>query len=226
MKNIVLILIAFCFMLGCHSEKRENAIESEVVLDSMASNSKEIEVSDERVFIDFPIPELDAIFPYFETSGAVSDAPSARFYNPIDSGIFVFYSLFDKPNKGKKLQSYLPIGTLITHTYRKPGYGWSEEDKDQTFILLNLNEGIIKIGKSIQIGSSYEDLTKEIGEPIYQNDSSFVFLGKNKVVGQFDFKNGQVESLIYGRFNLGDEVFDMDSASLKVIIEEKLKPRN
>lgn len=179
----------------------------------------------ENEFMDFPIPELDSIFPYFETSGAVSYSPSQQFYNPTDSGIFVFYTLFDKQKMDRSRYSFdgAQIGTLTTHTYRKPGYGWSETDKDQTFILLYLYGRPLKVGKSIRTGISFEELTHELGKPVYQVDSSFVFLGKNKVVGSFHFQNGRLASFLYGRYNLTNEIFKMDSLSRKNIIEGLLK---
>jgi hypothetical protein len=196
-----------------------------VRLENKEIKSNTPELNAEKKFIDYPIPELDSIFPFFETSGAVENSPSEKYFNPTDSGIFVFYTLFDKTKMRNTKYSFdeINIGTLTTHTYRKPKYGWSETDKDQDFILLQLDGLPIKIGKSIQIGSSFEELTNELGKPIYQIDSSFVFLGKNKIIGQFNFKNGQLESLTYGRYNLTDDIFDVDSIARKEMIEEKLK---
>ncbi|MEM7659986.1 MAG: hypothetical protein AAF399_28000, partial [Bacteroidota bacterium] len=110
---------------------------------------------------------------------------------------FVFYTLFDKKQMRGSSYSFdeQNIGTLTTHTYRKPEYGWSETDKDQTFILLQLDGKPITIGESIQIGISPEELIHELGKPIYQSDSIFTFLGKNNIVGQFSFENGKLRSV-------------------------------
>ena len=203
-----------------HSKKEVNASTS----DSIISDPIPADIMMEDQFNDFPIPILDSIFPYFETSGAVSKSPSEKFYNPTDSGIFVFYTLFDKKKLLDSKYSFdeQHIGTLTTHTYRKPKYGWSETDQDQTFILLQLDGKPIKIGESIQVGISIEELNDELGKPIYQSDSTFTFLGKNKIVGQFSFKNGKLHSLTYGRYNLEDNIFMIDSESRKEIIEEIL----
>ncbi|WP_338759959.1 hypothetical protein WAF17_12650 [Bernardetia sp. ABR2-2B] len=133
------------------------------------------------------------------------------------------------------------MGYLTTHTYRKPKYGWSETDKDQTFILLRLEElpirrqkaitikqkvemeKAIRVGQQIEIGMSVENLKNELANPIYIEDSSFVFLGKNKIIGRFEVKNNKVKSITYGRFHLNDSIFDLDSIALRSVIEEKLE---
>ncbi len=203
----------------------ENGKAKRVEKDLNSSDLPEIKPGNS--FIEFPIPILDSIFQHFGTSGAVAYSPSKNFYNPTDSGIFVFYTLFDKHKLNKSKYSFEEqhIGTLTTHTYFKPKYGWSDKDKDQTFILLELDGRPIKIGKSIQIGMTLHELKSELGQPIYQVDSSFVFLGKNKVIGKFNFKNGLLESLTYGRFTLIDEIFTVDSLERKAIIEQKLKSK-
>lgn len=225
MKKIVSTYITVIFLISCTSNEQSKKRAISVKSDSIKSDAVLADKVIEDKFIDFPIPELDSIFPYFETSGAVANSPSERFYNPSDSGIFVFYTLFDKIKMGNTKYSFdeQHIGTLTTHTYRKPKYGWSETDKDQTFILLQLDGNPIKIGKSIQVGISLEELIDELGKPIYQSDSTFTFLGKNKIVGQFNFEDDKLGSLTYGRYNLTDDIFEIDSLSRKEIIEEKLK---
>ena len=212
--------------MSCQSGNESNEFNSKRRADSTISETlkKKDTIKNER-YIDFPIPELDSIFPYFETSGAVANSPSDKYYNPTDSGIFVFYTLFDQRKIKHSKYSFdeINIGILTTHTYRKPKYGWSETDNDQTFILLQIDEKTIKVGKSIQVGGSLVDLKMELGEPIYKTDSTFVFLGKNKMIGRFHIKNGLIESFSYGRFNLIDDIFEIDSLKRKEIIEEKLK---
>lgn len=194
--------------------------------DSTASVLNENESTLEEIrFFDYPIPSLDSILQYYETSGAVSNSPSARYFNPSDSGLYVYYSLFDKVKMKSGNYSFdeINIGTLTTHTFRKPLYGWSEKDKDQTFILLKSDGELLKIGKSIKVGSYTEELIKELGEPIYQIDSDLVFLGRNNVIGKFTIQNSIVKSFVYGRFNLPEKVFDTDSIKRREIIEGKLK---
>jgi len=224
MKKIGVIYFIVIFLVSCHSEEEQSGEISDVNLVSTEAVIENTDLVPKDQFIDFPIPDLDSIFPYFETSGVVSKSPSERYYNPTDSGIFVFYTLFDQKKIGNSKYSFdeKNIGTLTTHTYMKPKYGWSETDKDQTFILLQLNGQPIKIGKSIQIGMPFQELVSELGKPIFQADSTFTFLGKNKVVGQFVFEKEKLTSLTYGRFNLTDEIFELDSVSRQKIIEEKL----
>ena len=216
------------FLMSCGSTEHANKENDVVALDSSNSDTETVDTVVTGKFIDFPIPVLDSIFPYFETSGAVTTSPSSTFYNPTDSGIFVSYALFDKAKMNNPNYSFAEkgIGSLITHTYRKPKYGWSEQDKDQTFILLRLHGGPISIGSSIQIGTTLEEVSKELGDPIYHTDSSFVFLGKNKFIGKLKITNGHVESLTYGRFNLADSIFTVDHESLKSMVEDKLEEIN
>jgi hypothetical protein len=219
----VLIYFIGIFVTSCNSEKElgnglnRNQIGTATVI------VETIDTVNQGIFINYPIPELDSIFPFCETSGMVAKCPSPKYYNPYDSGIFVNYSLFyQNKSANTKYLSKKQVGLLFTHTYMKPTYGWSEKDKDQTFILMQLYGSPIKIGNSIKVGCTFDDLQTELGKPVYQIDSSFVFLGKNKVVAHFDLKNGVVESLKYGRFNLTDEIFIIDSVSRKEILEEKL----
>ncbi len=220
MNKVVLIYFIGVLLISCKSKESSSKKTNIVVYELIKS---EIDTVPKDNFIDFPIPELDSILPYFETSGAVENSPSERFHNPTDTGIFVFYTLFDKRKNSEYSFDEINIGRLTTHTYRKSKYGWAATDKDQTFILLHLNGQPITIGKTIQIGITFKNLIKELGKPIYQIDSTFIFLGKNKIVGQFNFNNQKLESLTYGRFNLMDEIFEIDSISRKEIIEEKLK---
>ena len=89
--------------------------------------------------------------------------------------------------------------------------------------MLKLDGKPIKIGIAIQVGITAENLIKELGNPIYQSDSTVTFLGKNKIIGHFKFKNKRLESLRYGRFNLSDKIFEMDSICQHKTIEEKLR---
>ncbi len=228
MKRILALYIIINFLIGCNSNEQSKKVAISIKSDSIKLDSVPDDKMIENKFIDFPIPDLDSIFPYFETSGAVAISPSEKFYNPTDSGIFVFYTLFDKKKVRDSKYSFdeQNIGTLTTHTYRKPKYGWSDTDDDQTFILLQLDGKPIMIGKSIQVGISLNKLILELGNPIYQSDSTFTFLGKNKIIGQFSFDKGKLRSLTYGRYNLSDNIFEIDSISRKEIIEEKLKRKN
>jgi len=214
---IALISLMSCTISSCakeHKKDTQTNIKKTIIeeVDTLKKAEK---------FIHFPIPQLDSIFPFFETSGVAENSPSEIFYNPTDSGLFVFYTLFDKKMPYSKYSfDKAHIGTLTTHTYWKPNYGWSEMDKDQTFIHLQLDEDVIQVGKFIKVGSTFKELQKELGQPIYKIDSLFVFLGKNKIIGQFQFENGLLKSLTYGRYNLPNKIFDVDSIERKKMIEE------
>ena len=225
MKKTVLTYFIAIFLISCNSKKNSDENSKGIQIDSTKSSIEMADTISQERFIDFPIPELDSIFPYFETSGAVANSPSKRFYNPTDSGIFVFYTLFDKKKLRDSKYSFdeMNIGTLTTHTFRKPKYGWSETDKDQTFILLQLDGKPIKIGESIEVGMLVENLERELGKPVYQVDSTIVYLGKNKIIGRFNIDKGKVESITYGRFNLNDSIFELERIIQREIIEEKLK---
>lgn len=217
-------LIISILLLGCQSEQPSEGVSSEINHDTTLTLSQEnYNVNSTFVFIDFPIPILDSIFPFNETSGIIEKSPSHRYYNPVDTGIFVFYTLFDKSSDPKHPFELVNIGTLTTHTYRKPKYGWSESDKDQTFIYLETHAPTLRIGKSIRVGGTIREVKMELGEPIYQSDTSFIFLGKNKVAGSFNVKNGQITSFSYGRYNFPDDIFEIDSMSRVNLITEKLK---
>ncbi|MEO1518751.1 MAG: hypothetical protein AAFV95_27300 [Bacteroidota bacterium] len=208
---------ALLLFFACQSESPQQEKVGEQLQDSTGLAAE---------FIAFPIPPLDSIFPYFQTSGVVERSPSNRFYNPSDSGLFVFYTLFDQKRGSGAVSKFQEIGILTTHTYFKPSYGWSETDKDQTFILLHLFGKAIKLGKTIEIGMSMDALTEELGQPLYQRDSSYVFLGKNNFIGQFRFENGTLQSLTYGRYNLPDEIFGLSKTEKRRMVEEKLKGPN
>ena len=230
MKKIVIFYFIVFALISCKSKTRNTETIKEIQLDSVKPIIQAIDTFVEERFMNFPIPKLDSIFPFFETSGMVANAPSKRFYNPTDSGIFVFYTLFYREIRELNyLHKEEYIGDLTTHTYRKPKYGWSDTDKDQTFILLELEESsvktkkTIKFGKKIEIGTSIKTLKSELGEPIYIKDSNFVFLGKNKIIGKFDIKNDKVRSITYGHFNLNDSIFELDSVALRKVVEKKLK---
>jgi hypothetical protein len=205
-----ILCLIFILVIGCDTKTERN---KDLIENKDRGIENEEDTLDKSLFFDYPIPNLDSILQYYETSGAVENAPSKRYYNPSDSGIFVFYTLFDKK---------LDIGTLTTHTYRKPKYGWAAEDKDQTFILLRLTSGSIKIGKSIKIGQPRDEVKLELGQPIYQDSSRILFVGKNKVIALFGHSNGLISSITYGRFNLTDDIFNIDSISRQRVIIEKL----
>ena len=217
----VLLLLSACSMKKQSDEEAAKLTSDTVVLET----EDKYHLKNSRQFIDYPIPHLDSILPFVETSGAHSKAPSEQFYNPADSGIFVFYTLFEPRkssiNEIRKQQNY--IGELMTHTYYKSAYGWAETDKDQTFISLKAIGGDIKVNDAVKIGASLNEVLKVLGNPISQSDSSFIFLGKNKVIGHFDVEKGKVRSFVYGRFNLHDSIFEKDSASIMKVLKDKLE---
>lgn len=227
MRQPILTYFLFIFLLGCSSERDKKAIDND---DNKTVRSKQSSIDtlksiNDNEFKDFPIPILDLIFPFHVTSGAVGKSPSKTFYNPSDSGIYVFYSLLDrqKLRSNAESMSEVNIGTLITHTFRKPGYGWSEKDKDQTFIQLKIYQNSIKIGNSIQVGKNIKEVELELGKPIYQSDSNIVFLGKNNIIGSFNVKNNKIISFTYGRYNLPYEIFKLDSLKRKELIQKIFK---
>lgn len=216
MKNLSFAIVTVC-LAGCLSETNEASVEA-----PKNDTADTVVVVAKDLLRDYPIPVLDSLYALFENSGAVGYAPSEIFHNPSDSGIFVYYTFFNKKYQADR-PGFRQMATLITHTYMKPVYGWAKTDKDQTFILLNMNDNLGGIGKSIRIGATLAELKTELGEPIYREDSTHVFLGKNKVVGQFNFRNGLVQTFTYVRLNLDDDIFAMDSIARKEIIEDKLK---
>ncbi|BDD08262.1 hypothetical protein FUAX_06940 [Fulvitalea axinellae] len=223
-KTIALTFFVLTTYTGCQLKTKPNQ-RREITLELNKVKTKAVDTVSKNRFFDFPIPKLDSVLQYYETSGATGYVPSKRFYNPSDSGIFVFYTLFNKQTvRGREYainEEYQ--GMLTTHTYWKTGYGWSAMDKDQTFILLQLYGTSIKIGKGIKVGVGIKDLKVELGEPIYQTDSSLVFLGKNNLIGQFEFnKERKLKSIVYGRFNLPSKIFTLDSINRRRIIENKL----
>jgi len=226
-----LIISGFFFYVRTHGESinayDKHVPSKRIIKDTLFQKSEPTAIHNTALnnqYINYPIPQFDSILKYYETSGAVDNSFYERYYSPSDSGIYVFYTLFNKVKMKKSNYSFdeINIGTLTTHTYNKPKYGWKASDKDQTFILLQVDDNLIQFGKSIQVGNTFKELTTELGEPIYQVDSSFVFLGKNKIIGKFKFKNSLIQSYTYGRFNLKDEIFEMDSIKRKEIIEEDI----
>jgi hypothetical protein len=196
------------FLFGCNSEPVNIVENSLTESDTLIDTTRIVE---EEIFHDFPIPNLEDIFPFYETSGMGENAPSEKYFNPTDSGIFVYYSLFDKEKIKQRTGEDAYIGSLTTHTYYKKNKGWSTSDTDQTFIQIDLNSALITIGESIKVGATVEELFFELGKPIAQSDEEITFLGKNFVVGKFQLKNSKVTSFKYGRYNLPIEIFEADS---------------
>lgn len=227
MRQPTLTYFLFIFLLGCGSEGNKKYLNNDVnkTVHSKQNAIDTLKQTNQNEFKDFPIPILDSIFPFHVTSGAVGKSPSKTFYNPSDSGIYVYYSLLNrqKLRSNPESLSEINIGRLITHTYRKPGYGWSETDKDQTFIQLKIYQNPIKIGNSIQVGKNIKEIELELGQPIYRNDSNIVFLGKNYIIGSFNVKNNKVKSFTYGRYNLPNEIFKLDSLKRKERIQKIFK---
>ena len=78
MKKIVSTYITVIFLISCTSNEQSKKRAISVKSDSIKSDTVLADKVIEDKFIDFPIPELDSIFPYFETSGAVANSPSER----------------------------------------------------------------------------------------------------------------------------------------------------
>ena len=223
---LILVLIA----VTCNPRRDESRVatggnETDSILEIEKTSG-----TGEKTFIDYPIPNLDSILQHCETSGMIENAPSERFYNPTDSGIFVFYTLFDNERRAHPVKNSKAefderfVGNLTTHTYRKSRYGWAVDDKDQMFILLQLTNGTIKIGRSIRVGCTIEQVKSELGQPIYcDGDSSFVFLARNKTIAKFNTSKEVVTSITYGRFNLSDDLFLRDSITRRQIVVGTLR---
>ncbi len=203
------MLIFSCF--SCNTEKHK---------ESRPQNNS-ISIKEDRKFDiqkikQFPIPKLASILKYYQTSGVVENAPSKSYCNPTEDGLFVFYTLFDKKQKEKRLKR---IGTLITHTYYKKGYGWDAEDQDQTFIELNLTAKDIVIGKSIRVGSDISSIIPELGFPLTQNDTTAIFIGKDNYVCRLDIENNIVEGFTYGIYNFKISTNETTETLLSKIIK-------
>lgn len=150
---------------------------------------------------NFPSVELDEVFKHYETSGLVEKSPSKKYFNPNDEGIFVFYTLFNKSQN-----QIDEIGLLVTHTFYKDGYGWSSEDKDQTFVELNLTSDKISIGQYIQVGREIGDFIPELGMPILKNDSIAIFAGTKNAICLVELENNYVTRIKYGTYNFTNRI--------------------
>ncbi len=150
---------------------------------------------------NFPSVELSEIFKYYETSGLVEKSPSKKYFNPEEEGIFVFYTLFSKSDNQKD-----EIGSVVTHTYDKHGYGWSAEDKDQTFIELILTSNKILIGQNIQVGREIGDFIPELGMPILKNDSIAIFAGSKNSIVLAELEKNYVTKIKYGTYNFANRI--------------------
>ena len=158
----------------------------------------------------FPKIELSEIFKYYETSGLVEKSPSKKYFNPDSKGIFVFYTLFHYSDNQIE-----ELGSLVTHTYNKDDYGWAAEDKDQTFIELNLTSHRISIGQNIQVGREIGDFVPELGMPILKNDSIAIFAGSENLVCLTSLDNNKVKSIKYRTYNLDSRINEELIANIK-----------
>jgi hypothetical protein len=167
---------------------------------------------------------MDSILLYYETSGIAEVFPSKKYFNPSDSGIFVFYTLFEK----RKINGVLRItndnqnNAILTHTYRKKNYGWASTDQDQTFIKLISESPLFKVNSNIKIGNNIKSIETELGKPLYEKDFINIYLGANKFIAQLTFQKEQLIHINYGRYNLPDTIFKMDSISKVQYIEALL----
>ena len=184
---------------------------------------KEVIQKDDKPFdIDkiktFPTPELQKVLEKFETSGVYEKSPSQKLYNPDTKGLFVFYTLFERDEHTKNRARIEEIGSLITHTYFKADYGWSEEDTDQTFIQLKLVSNKLKLGEFIQVGSQLDSVIHELGTPIIKTDRFAIFLGRDHYLCKVEFKNQIASTIIYGKFNLDlENRDDLETTKQKIL---------
>lgn len=164
-------------------------------------NSNSLEKYEPSQLPKFPRIDLSNIFNYYETSGLVEKSPSKKYFNPDSEGIFVFYTLFNKSEN-----QISELGSLITHTYYKDDYGWSTEDKDQTFIQLNLISDKITIGQNIQIGREISDFIPELGLPILKNDSIAIFAGSGNSICFATLEKNKVNRIKFGTYNFDNRI--------------------
>ncbi len=172
--DIAKYLAFFCvtFLLISCSKQSESTLEANrsVATDTSIIISITQPQEFKKKFIEYPIPDIDSLLLYYETSGIAGNYPSDKHFNQSDSGILVFYTLFEKiliDGKYRIINDNYN-NTLITHTYWKDKYGWAAEDKDQTFIQLLSESSFFGIGQNIQIGNTKETIEFELGSPLYQ----------------------------------------------------------
>lgn len=164
-------------------------------------NSNRLENYNPNQLSKFPEIELNEIFEFYETSGLVEKSPSKKYFNPDNDGIFVFYSLFNRSEN-----QIAEIGSLITHTYYKDDYGWATEDKDQTFIELNIISDKVTIGQSIQVGREIGDFIQELGLPILKNDSIAIFAGSGNRICLATLEKDRVNRIKFGRYSFDKRI--------------------
>ncbi|WP_338759956.1 hypothetical protein WAF17_12645 [Bernardetia sp. ABR2-2B] len=91
MKKITYLVLLT--LIGCTSKTNKTENIKKIEIDSIKPVIQIVDTVIQERFIDFPIPKLDSIFKFSTSSGMVANSPSKKFYNPNDSGIFVFYIL-------------------------------------------------------------------------------------------------------------------------------------
>ena len=146
----------------------------------------------------FPEISLEKIIEHYETSGLIEKAPSKKYFNKTNEGIFVFYTLFTIRNEKNLVDE---IGSLVTQTNYKKEYGWGADDKDQTFVELNLIREEIKIGNEISVGINVSKFEPELGLPILKTNDKAVFVGKYNTVCIAYLENDIVKKIKYGKYN-------------------------
>ncbi|BDD06500.1 hypothetical protein AUTU_39830 (plasmid) [Aureibacter tunicatorum] len=225
-------LLALIFLFGCMQKKdkhqKQVGIHDSVSLSFVDIPSIDtLESKAESKFKTFPIPNLDTLLYYYETSGAEGKSSSNIYYNPSDSGIFVFYSLFEKKMIDGKLRiiGHDHYGSLVTHTYFREPSGWTASDEYQTFIGLVSTSPFFSVNDSIGVGSSKLDIEHLLGLPIMIEDSTFIHLGLNNVIGQFKYNNDTVTKFKYFHYSLNDEIYMLDSSKVQKEVRKFLEGR-
>ncbi|MEM6298605.1 MAG: hypothetical protein AAF740_07960 [Bacteroidota bacterium] len=222
---VFMVLIQACSSNPENTSLKQTQIQEEMIeQDSLVTKTIEIpeELEKKNHFFDFPIPEMDNMLMYSETSGIVEKSPSKELYNPFDSGIFVFHSLIG----GEEIDRY-DFGSLVTHTYFKKPYGWAAEDKDQTFIALLSGTPFFNINESIGVEHSRTEIENELGSPFFVKDSISFYLGRNGIIGGFTYRSDTVTRFSYNRYQIADSVFNLEETELQIalenLIEDQLK---
>jgi len=168
---------------------------------------------------ELPLLSIKDFKKYIATSGMVSKSPSKYYHNPSDSGIFVYYSLIDRENYQRSHDlSTFGVGSLIMHTYWKEPYGWSENDKDQDFIFLFLQNDAIPLKDDVRVGSDSKTLITSLGIPFIQSDTAIYYFGSNHVMAKFEMKNDKIITIKYGRFAIPDSILNSFKSDLKEFI--------